>query len=79
MEFGPQTLVDIRAFKPRLTGPITVGAVVMDRRFSADALRMITLRMRPLVSEAVVGLGLYQSIEFMLRRPAFELFGTGLC
>ncbi|MBQ73120.1 MAG: hypothetical protein CMJ67_09490 [Planctomycetaceae bacterium] len=81
MEFGPKTLIDIEAFKDRLSGPVPIGAILIGKRFSAGESRMIALprraAIRPLISDAVVGLGLYQGVEFVLKSSPFELLGKG--
>ena len=81
MEFGPKTLIDMRAFESKLSGPVPIGAILIGKRFTAGASRMVPLprraAIRPLISDAVVGLGLYQGVEFVLQSSAFELFGKG--
>ena len=81
MEFGPKTLIDMQAFESRLSGPVPIGAILIGKRFTAGASRMVPLprraAIRPLISDAVVGLGLYQGVEFVLQSSALELFGKG--
>ena len=81
MEFGPKKLIDIKFFSDRISGPVPISAILLGTRFSAgeSSIKQIARRhaFRPLVSDAVVGLGLYQGIEFVLQSSAFELMGKG--
>ncbi|MAD19364.1 MAG: hypothetical protein CMJ52_03975 [Planctomycetaceae bacterium] len=81
MEFGPKTLIDMRAFESRLSEPVPIGAILIGKRFTAGDSRMVRLprraAIRPLISDAVVGLGLYQGVEFVLQSSAMELLGKG--
>ena len=81
MEFGPKTLIDMQAFQSKLSGPVPIGAILIGKRFTAGESRMVPLprraAVRPLISDAVVGLGLYQGVEFVLQSSALELFGKG--
>lgn len=79
MEFGPKTLVDIMAFKDRLAKECPVGAILLGKRFSGGASSITQLprsaALRPFLSDAVVGVGLYQGVEFVLKSSPFELLG----
>ena len=81
MEFGPKTLIDMQAFESRLPGPVPIGAILIGKRFTTGHSRIVPLprraAIRPLISDAVVGLGLYQGVEFVLQSSALELFGKG--
>ncbi len=81
MEFGPKTLIDMQAFESQLSGPVPIGAILIGKRFTAGASRMVPLPRRaaiqPLISDAVVGLGLYQGVEFVLQSSPLELLGKG--
>jgi len=81
MEFGPKTLIDMRAFESKLSGPVPIGAILIGKRFTAGESRVVPLprraAIRPLISDAVVGLGLYQGVEFVLQSSAIQLFGKG--
>lgn len=79
MDFGPKTLIDIRCFEDRLGGPCPGGAVLLGERWLAGPSRIepaATLScLMPLVRNCVVGLGLYQGMEFVLESSGWELLG----
>ena len=81
MEFGPKTLIDISAFQSRLAPACPVGAILLGQRWLAGD-SSITPRprrtaLKPFISNAVVGLGLYQGVEFVLEKSPMELIGQG--
>ena len=82
MEFDPKTLIDLAYFQDRLCDPgVTVepGAILVGQRNLGDHTAIVPLprlaTMRALVKYAVVGLGIYQGLEFLLERGAWELAG----
>ncbi len=81
MEFGPKKLIDIEAFHDRISGPVPICAILLGTRFSSGESRIMKVSrhkaLRPLISDAVVGLGLYQGVEFVLQSSALELLGKG--
>ena len=81
MEFGPKKLIDIEAFHDKLSGPVPISAILLGTRFSSGDSRIMQVSrrqaFRPLISDAVVGLGLYQGVEFVLKSSALELLGKG--
>ena len=79
MEFGPKYLVSLRAFPGAVETEVTEPAwVFIGRRTLGNACRIAPasrrLGFRALTSDMIVGLGLYQGLEFLLRRSALDLF-----
>ena len=52
MEFGPKTLVDIMAFKSRLSGPVPIGAILISQRFTAGQSRLFPLPRRAAIARS---------------------------
>jgi hypothetical protein len=83
MEFGPKTLIDIAHFAERIGEPCPVGSILLGERWLKGSPFICPARRRTaigaLVKNSVVGLGLYQGVEFVLERSAWEILGkTGL-
>ncbi len=79
MEHGPKTLIDVAHFGGRIAdAACPIGAVLVGcRRLAGPA----DIRRQPrrkavgaFVKNAVVGLGLYQGMEFVLERSSWEVF-----
>lgn len=84
MEFDPKTLIDLEYFKDRLAPagrPVEARLVLIGQRNLGDVTAIETLSkpqaLQSLVKYAVVGLGVYQGLEFLLERGAVELAGKG--
>ena len=79
MEFGPKTLIDIEHFRDRLAGACPPGVILLGERWLAGPSEVCpaprALAVKALVKNAVVGLGLYQGIEFLLERSSWEVLG----
>ena len=79
MEFDPKTLIDIDYFKERLGGPVDPALVLIGQRNLGDVSQIVPLaRFRAFqgfLKYVIVGLGVYQGLEFLLERGAWELFG----
>jgi hypothetical protein len=79
MEFGPKTLIDIEFFKDRIAGPCPAGAILLGERWLAGPSSVRPAARHQAVAEfiknSVVGLGLYQGVEFLLERSAWEILG----
>jgi len=78
MEFGPKYLVSLRAFSGSIEGQITEPAwLFIGRRTLGKTCRITPVSRRAgfsaLTRDMIVGLGLYQGLEFLLRRSAFDL------
>lgn len=84
MEFDPKMLIDIEYFRDRLCPPgevIDPDVVLIGQRSlgPTSAIEPLPRRkaLNALVKYAVVGLGVYQGLEFLLERGAWELVGKG--
>ncbi len=78
MEFGPKYLVSLRAFPGAIETETTEPAwLFIGRRSLGKACRIVPVSrragFRALTSDMIVGLGLYQGLEFLLRRSALDL------
>ncbi len=83
MEFGPKVLVSHEYFADRVTPSAKPGLVFLGRRVLGGSCRVEPAsgseRYRSMVADCVVGLGLFQGIEFVLRNSALEIAGkTGV-
>jgi hypothetical protein len=81
MEFGPKTLIDIEYFKDRLGGEVKADFLLVGERNLGEISEIVPLARRhalkALVKYMVVGLGVYQGMEFLLERGLTELLGKG--
>ena len=81
MEFDPKTLIDIEYFKERLGRTVDAGLVLVGERNLGQVSEITRLSrrraFRAMVNNVIVGLGVYQGLEFMLERGVGELFGKG--
>ena len=81
MEFGPKTLIDIEYFKDRLGGVVKADLLLVGERNLGEISEIVPLARRhalkALVKYMVVGLGVYQGMEFLLERGLTELLGKG--
>jgi hypothetical protein len=79
MEFGPKTLIDIEYFKDKIAGPCPIGAILLGERWLAGKPSILPERrqqaINAFIKNTVVGLGLYQGIEFVLERSGWEVLG----
>ena len=79
MEFDPKTLIDVEAFADRLGEPAPAGLLLVGQRNLGRVARVERVPRRrafqALVKYMVVGLGVYQGLEFLLERGALELVG----
>ena len=79
MEFGPKTLIDIAYFKDRIAAPCPVGAILLGERWLSGKSSILPEQRRhainALIKNSVIGLGLYQGVEFVLERSAWEVLG----
>jgi hypothetical protein len=79
MEFGPKTLIDVAHFAQQIGQPCPIGSILLGERwltgdpFIRPASRRAAIG--PLIKNSVVGLGLYQGVEFVLERSAWEILG----
>jgi hypothetical protein len=81
MEFDPKTLIDIECFSDRLSPPVDPGRILIGQRNSSDASEIVpvskTQALGALTRYMIVGLGVYQGLEFLLERGPRELLGKG--
>jgi hypothetical protein len=81
MEFDPKTLIDIEYFHDRLGKEVEPGFILVGERNLGEVSEIIPLArhqaLKALVKYMVVGLGIYQGIEFILERGLWELLGKG--
>jgi hypothetical protein len=81
MEFEPKTLIDIECFQDRLGQRVAPGAILVGARNLGEVTHIEALAKRrafkAMVKYLVVGLGVYQGLEFLLERGAWELLGEG--
>lgn len=79
MEFDPKTLIDIEYFRDRIGTITTPSLLLVGERNLGDVSALVPMprrsALRALVSNLVVGLGVYQGLEFLLERSAWELLG----
>jgi hypothetical protein len=81
MEFEPKTLIDIEFFQDRLAQAVDPGAILVGERNLGDVSEITPLArrraLRALLKYVVVGLGVYQGMEFVLERGLGEVLGKG--
>lgn len=82
MEFDPKTLVDLEYFQDHLeTARTPPWQLIVGRRQLGNSSRLEPISrweaFKPLVTNLVVGIGLYQGLEFMLERSTSEVFSKG--
>jgi hypothetical protein len=79
MEFGPKVLVDYDWFAHRVCAEAEPGIVLLGSRTLSEVccIEQASLAdgLRAMISNSVVGLGLYHGLEFILERSALELLG----
>jgi len=83
MEFGPKHLVNFSYFQDRVCASAEPGAVFIGARTLLPECRIEEIGMaaalRPVIANGVIGLGLFQGLEFILQSSTLELFRkTGL-
>lgn len=78
MEFDPKTVIDIEAFRERLAGNAFPSLLLVGQRNLGPVSRMEPLSklraFKSLINNMIVGLGLYQGLEFLLERGSWEVF-----
>jgi hypothetical protein len=81
MEFDPKTLIDIEYFSDRLSAPVDAGFLLVGSRNLSARSEIVpisrTQALKALTKYMIVGLGVYQGLEFLLERGARELLGKG--
>jgi hypothetical protein len=78
MEFGPKTLIDLDWFEGRIAESAPASAILLGVRNSGTESRIEPVPKRTLVKEIignlVVGIGVYQGIEFVFQSSWWEVF-----
>jgi hypothetical protein len=79
MEFDPKTLIDIDYFAGRIGHPVEPGLILVGERNLGDISEIRPVSRfqasKALVKYMIVGLGIYQGLEFLLERSVLEAFG----
>jgi hypothetical protein len=79
MEFDPKTLIDIEAFKNCLGEKVTSKILLVGERNLGTVSRIVSISnfeaFKALIKYMIVGIGIYQGLEFLLERGPWELFG----
>jgi len=79
MEFGPKYLANYSWFADRVTAQAAPGLILLGRRTLAARGRVEPASyravMRAMIPNMVVGLGLFQGLEYLLERSTRELLG----
>lgn len=78
MEFGPKYLLDYSYYADRVLAEAEPGHVFIGARNASNRCSVTRPRwgeqMKAVMTHSVVGLGLYQGMEFVFQRSAMELF-----
>ena len=81
MEFDPKTLIDIEYFRDRIAGEVEPGLIFVGERNLGEISEIVPLgrqqTFKALVKYMIVGLGVYQGLEFLLERGMWDLLGKG--
>jgi hypothetical protein len=79
MEFGPKYLVNHAYFADRVVPRAEPGVVLIGRRTLADEGRLepasYQTAMQAMVPHSIIGMGLFQGLEYVLQRNSRELLG----
>jgi hypothetical protein len=79
MEFDPKTFVDVEFFRHKVSEPVDVGLVLVGERNLGTMSAIIPLARRgalhAVIKYLVVGLGVYQGLEFLLERGLRDMTG----
>lgn len=78
MEFDPKTLIDVEAFQDRLGEKVGSEILIVGERNLGTTSEIVQisrfLAFKALVKYMIVGLGIYQGLEFLLERGSWEVF-----
>lgn len=81
MEFGPKHLVNYSYFRDRVCASAEPGILFVGARTMAEGCRIEKISrlegMRSCITNCVVGVGLFQGLEFILQSSPWELFSKG--
>ena len=78
MEFGPKYLIDLGVFKGKIVKkPFPVRYILCGQRCLGDESYILPLSkldtLKEFVKNSVIGIGLYQGLEFLLQKGFFEI------
>ncbi len=81
MEFDPKTLIDIEYFKDRIATEVEPGFILVGERNLSEISEIVPLArhqaFKAMLKYMIVGLGVYQGLEFLLERGLWDLLGKG--
>jgi hypothetical protein len=79
MEFGPKYLINYSHFANRVVDRAKPGLLLLGRRTLAEKGRVekapYTQAMQAMLPNMIVGIGLFQGLEYLLERSALEIAG----
>jgi len=79
MEFDPKTFVDLSFYRHRLSDAVDPGTILVGERNLGNESSILPLSQRrslkAMIKYLVVGLGVYQGLEFLLERGLWEVTG----
>jgi len=77
MEFDPKTFVDIDYFRHKLSAAVPISMILVGERNLGDVSGVVPLSrpkaIKALIKYLVVGLGVYQGLEFLLERGIMDM------
>jgi hypothetical protein len=81
MEFDPKTLIDLEYLHDRIGQLVAPRFLLIGERNLGEVSEIVPLArhraLKALVKDMVVGLGIYQGMEFLLERGVWEVAGKG--
>jgi hypothetical protein len=81
MEFEPKTFVDLEFFQHKLSEAVDPALILVGQRNLGQVSEIVPLprarALKAVVKHLVVGLGVYQGLEFLLERGIWEMAGKG--
>ncbi len=79
MEFDPKTFVDVDFFRHKLSRTVPVSMILVGERNLGDVSGIVpmsrTKAFKSIIKYLVVGLGVYQGLEFLLERGIMDMTG----
>ena len=79
MEFDPKTLIDLDAFPGKISDSVDGRILLVGQRNLGDVSTIVPISrftaFGAVLKYMVVGLGVYQGLEFLLERGSWELYG----
>lgn len=79
MEFDPKTFVDVDFFRHKLSATVPVSMILVGERNLGDVSGIVPLSrlkaFKALIKYLIVGLGVYQGLEFLLEQGIWDMTG----